>query len=108
MTPSQVRIVAVFAAMLARCTAIAAPRAGADEAPPASPAPVTQSQAIEGEKKEAEAAADKAKVLGPAQNQAAGSGPARAAARVFVPAAAGVRADDRPPTAIPTRAHWSA
>src|SRR5271169_1108611 len=68
MTPSRVRLVgAVFAATLALLTAIAAPRAGADEAPPASTAPVTQSQAIEAEKKEADAAADKAKVLGPAR-----------------------------------------
>ena len=68
MTPSRVRLVgAVFAATLALLTAIAAPRAGADEAPPASTAPATQSQAIEAEKKEADAAADKAKVLGPAQ-----------------------------------------
>jgi uncharacterized membrane-anchored protein len=68
MTPSRVRLVgAVFAATLALLTAIAAPRAGADEAPPASTAPATQSQAIEAEKKEADAAADKAKILGPAQ-----------------------------------------
>jgi uncharacterized membrane-anchored protein len=68
MTFSRSRSVgAVFAATLALLTAIAAARAGEDEAPPDSPAPVTQSQAIEAEKKEAEAAADKAKVLGPAQ-----------------------------------------
>ena len=68
MTPSRVRLVgAAFAATLALLTAIAAPRAGADEAPPASTAPATQSQAIEAEKKEADAAADKAKILGPAQ-----------------------------------------
>ena len=68
MTPSRIRLVgAVFAATLALLTAIAAPRASADEAPPASTAPATQSQAIEAEKKDADAAADKAKVLGPAQ-----------------------------------------
>src|SRR5258708_33011767 len=68
MTPSRVRLVgAVFAATLALLTAIAAPRTSADEAPPASTAPATQSQAIEAEKKEADAAADKAKILGPAQ-----------------------------------------
>ena len=50
MTPSRVRLVgAVFAATLALLTAIAAPRTSADEAPPASTAPATQSQAIEAE-----------------------------------------------------------
>jgi uncharacterized membrane-anchored protein len=68
MTPLRVRIVgAAFAALLALAAAITARRAGADEAPPASPAPATQSQAIEAEKKDAEAAADKAKVVGAAE-----------------------------------------
>jgi uncharacterized membrane-anchored protein len=67
MTSLRLRIVAaVFAAVLA-LAAVAAPRARADDAAPASPAPPTQQQAIDAEKADAEAAADKAKVLGPAQ-----------------------------------------
>jgi uncharacterized membrane-anchored protein len=71
----------VFAALLALATAIAAPPARADDAAPAnpspptraddaapaSPSPPTQQQAIDAEKADAEAAVDKAKVLGPAQ-----------------------------------------
>ena len=68
MTSSRLRIVAaVFAALLAVATAIATPRARADDAAPASPSPPTQQQAIDAEKADAEAAVDKAKVVGPAQ-----------------------------------------
>jgi uncharacterized membrane-anchored protein len=68
MTSSRLRIVAaMFAALLALATAIAAPRARADDASPASPPPPTQQQAIDAEKADAEAAVDKAKVLGPAR-----------------------------------------
>jgi uncharacterized membrane-anchored protein len=57
----------VFAALLALVVAWgAAPRARADDAQPVNPPP-TQQQAIDAEKADAEAAVDKAKVLGPAQ-----------------------------------------
>jgi len=60
-------VAAVFAALLALATAVSGPRARADEAAPGSPPPPTQQQTIDAEKADAEAAADKAKVLGPAQ-----------------------------------------
>ena len=60
-------VAAVFAALLALVAASAAPRAHADDATPPSPTPPTQQQAIDAEKADAEAAADKGKVVGPAQ-----------------------------------------
>jgi uncharacterized membrane-anchored protein len=60
-------VAAVFAALLTWVIAGAMPYARGDDAAPASPSPPTQQQAIDAEKAEAEAAADKAKALGPAQ-----------------------------------------
>jgi uncharacterized membrane-anchored protein len=59
--------VCLFAASLALAISVASLRARADDAPQVDPAPATQSRAIETEKKEADAAADRAKIVGPAQ-----------------------------------------
>jgi uncharacterized membrane-anchored protein len=60
-------LAAMFAVLLASATAIALPARADDAAPPTSPTPATQQQAIDAEKADAEAAADKAKLVGPAQ-----------------------------------------